>query len=231
MQPLLLVLTASTLILAALTALGAGFVTLWISQIRARREANKPERRSPTVPRIGGWLRTPRILLHEPSCGGEFEAITSAIQFWTKLGHPLGTIELVLSSRAERGSILFQKRGEGNYGTSFATQIATRRMTDGIDLTTIHPLDHYCSHEEVICGYADGQIDHATINLPKRMPGRNFELVAIHMLGHALGYAHAGSVPTDSGLAPERVRGHVMSALLSEAGWKTEGVQVRKPTL
>lgn len=240
MQTGLLLISLITICVACATLAGTGLMTLWVFRERNLffpSSAPGFEPRVPQVPRVARWLRIPRVLLHEGS-QVELLKLQSALDYWRGLGHLIGPVEVTRDRSSVRGAILFVGQWRRS-GTSMVTRISGRRVDDGVVPSAVALSDHYCTHEEIISTYADGQIDHAVVVVPPataqdasgKWASRNMDLVLIHLVGHALGYAHAGSVLSGSGEAPERVGNHVMSALLSEAGWDAYGLQAieRRP--
>lgn len=175
-------------------------------------------------PKVAGWLRSPTVLVHD-SCPVPNVVVESAIHYWRSMGHKIGPITRTSDPSGVRGAILLMGKRAALGRTSVVTRISDhgQRWVDPVDLSTVKRGDHYCLLDEVASVYNDGQIDHAVIMVPPAIAGMNMDLLVIHMLGHALGYAHAGAVR--AGREPVFRKGHVMTGLLSEAGWSNDGLQ------
>lgn len=196
-------------------------VGVWYSHY-LQLQGESEERR---VRRPGGWLRVPEVLIHT-SCPVDEIVVRSAVSFWVREhGYAVRSIRVTDSAQAVEGAILVV--GPGYSGTAAATRIAGFEWRDPVKLRDVRGADHYCRLTDVASIYADGQIHHAVIAVPRPGGGLNLDLLLIHRFGHAFGLVHVDSLGPEDPRSPDphdRVRGHVMSCLMSEAGWSSDGI-------
>lgn len=181
-----------------------------------------PERR---CPRIGHWLRPPRVLIHE-SCPVDPVYVETAMSWWRAKGYAFQGMYPEVTDLGDRESIrgCILVVGPGFRQSVAMTRLGTSRWRDPVEWEQVKSSDYYTRVQDIVSLYADGQIEHAVIDVPKPTARLNMDLYLIHTFGEALGLAHIDAVPEGEPVPTERLQGHVLSCLLSEAGWNASGI-------